>query len=200
MMDNYKKITRDNLARLYDRPPGDLAHNLPGVQEGDRYIFPAFGEICVISPDGISLGGASHPSAVDILISLYAQNARPDACVQTPFKAFREFPDSGPYVVAFASHTEQVLVPHVEKIKNHLDHIRQKLNGREAPAGVGGDFSILVYPLPKIALCYIFYLPDDEFPAAVTCLFSSNARLFLPVDGLADTGEYTSRKIIEIAK
>lgn len=199
MTDNYKKIAQNNLDRLYDDLPGDLAQNLPGVQDGDRYIFPAFGETCVISPGGISLGGASHPPAVDILISLYAQSARPDACVNIPFKAFREFPDSGPYVAAFASHTELKLAPHVEKIKGRLGLIREKLNGREAPAGVEGDFRMVVYPLPKIALCYIFYLPDDEFPAAATCLFSSNARLFLPVDGLADTGEYTSRKILEIA-
>jgi len=52
--------------------------------------------------------------------------------------------------------------------------------------------------LPKIALCYIFYLPDEEFPASVTCLFSNNARLFMPLDGLADVAEYTSRRIIEI--
>ena len=63
---------------------------------------------------------------------------------------------------------------------------------------MGGDFSFVVYPLPKIALCYIFYDPDEDFPASVTCLFSNNARRFLPLDGLADVGEYTSRKILEI--
>ncbi|PIP38582.1 MAG: hypothetical protein COX19_11845 [Desulfobacterales bacterium CG23_combo_of_CG06-09_8_20_14_all_51_8] len=60
-------------------------------------------------------------------------------------------------------------------------------------------YRMVVYPLPKIALCYILYLPDDDFPAAVTCLYSANARLFLPMDALADTGEYTSRKILAIA-
>jgi hypothetical protein len=136
---------------------------------------------------------------MDILISLYALNARPDPCVWIPFKAFREFPDSAPYVAAFAAHAEQVLVSHVEKIRNRRDQVLEKLNGREAPEGKGGDFSLVVHPLPKIALCYIFYLADQEFPPSVTCLFSSNARLFLPLDALADTGEYTSRKIMEIA-
>lgn len=198
MADNYEKIARGNLNRLYDHLPGDLAQNIPAVQDGDRFIFPAFGETCTISPGGISLGGERLSPAVTILISLYALNARPDACVLAPFKAFREFPDTAPYVSAFASHTEQTLVPHVEKIKPRLELVRKKLIGREAPNDVGGDFSLVVYPLPKIALCYIFYLPDDDFPAAVTCLYSTNARLFLPVDALADTGEYTSRKIIEI--
>jgi hypothetical protein len=52
--------------------------------------------------------------------------------------------------------------------------------------------------LPKIALCYIFYEADDDFPASVTCLYSNNANQFMSVDGLADVGEYTSRKIINL--
>jgi len=103
-----------------------------------------------------------------------------------------------PYVGAFASHTEQLLVPHVNKIKNSIQTIKKVLNGNDAPAGTGGDFSFIVYPLPKIALCYIFYESDEDFPASVTCLYSNNARLFLPVDGLADVGEYCSKKIIEL--
>jgi len=42
---------------------------------------------------------------------------------------------------------------------------------------------------------YIFYEPDDDFAASVICLYSNNALLFLPVDGLADVGEYCSKKI-----
>ena len=61
---------------------------------------------------------------------------------------------------------------------------------------LGGDFSFILYPLPKIALCFIFYLPDEEFPASVTCLFSANALSFIPLDGLADVAEYTSKGII----
>ena len=72
------------------------------------------------------------------------------------------------------------------------------LNGCKAPAGIGGDFSFMVFPLPKIALCYIFYEADDDFPASVTCLYSNNAISFLPIDALADVGEYTSKKILDI--
>jgi hypothetical protein len=87
----------------------------------------------------------------------------------------------------------------VEKIKKTgTEKIKTALSGIDILSAVGGDFSFVVHPLPKIALCYIFYDADEDFPASVTCLFSNNAHLFLPVDGLADTGEYTSKKIIEI--
>jgi hypothetical protein len=198
MTDNYAKIAQNNLDKLYKDLPGDLADNLPGRQNGNGFVFNAFGETCTISPDGISLGKAEHSSIFDILISLYALNARPDNCELLPFKSFKEFPDSMPYVGAFTTHTEQLLVPHVEKIKAGLDIIKEVLNGEAAPADTAGDFSMVVYPLPKIAVCYIFYEPDEDFPASVTCLYSNNARMFLPVDGLADVGEYTSRKILKI--
>ncbi len=63
---------------------------------------------------------------------------------------------------------------------------------------MGGDFAFVVYALPKVALCYIFYKSDQDFPASVTTLYSNNAISFLPIDALADVGEYTSKKIIEI--
>lgn len=198
MTDNYAKIVQDNLSRLYANLPEDLARNLPGEQVGEQFIFDAFGEKCVIEPKGITLGEKEHSSVFGILISLYALNARPDICVPSPFKSFKEFPDSMPYVGAFTTHTEQLLVPHVPEIKEAAQRITQTLKGEKAPSEAGGDFSFVVYPLPKIALCYIFYEADDDFAASVTCLYSNNANQFMPVDGLADVGEYTSRKILSL--
>jgi hypothetical protein len=198
MTDNYAKIVQDNLNELYGGLPGDLAGNLPGEQDGEGFVFEAFGEKCLIEQKGITLGEKEHSSVFGILISLYALNARPDICVPTPLKAFKELPDSAPYVGAFTTHTEQLLVPHVAKIKESVRIVTETLKGEDAPDGTGGDFSFIVYPLPKIALCYIFYEADDDFPASVTCLFSNNARLFLPVDGLADVGEYCSKTILKL--
>lgn len=198
MPDNYEKIVQDNLNQLYGSLPKDLAENLPGEQEGERFVFDAFGETCQIEPGAITLGNHTHSSVFSILISLYALNARPDSCVTEPLKAFKEFPDSTPFAGAFKTHTEQLLAPHVAKIKTSVQMITETLKGGKAPDGTGGDFSFIVYPLPKIALCYIFYEADEDFPASVTCLYSNNARLFLSVDGLADVGEYCSKTILKL--
>jgi hypothetical protein len=200
MTDNYANIVGDNLNRLYSGLPPDLAANLPGKQAGDRFVFTAFGETCTMGPERILLGNGDCPSVLGILISLYALNARPDLCVVQPFKAFKEFPDSMPYVGAFTTHTQQLLVPLVSEIKKAIPAIVENLNGEMPPQGAGGDFSFVVHPLPKIALCYIFYEADDDFPPSVTTLFSHNARLFLSVDGLADVGEYTSKKIRKLIR
>jgi hypothetical protein len=197
MTDNYTKIANDNLERLYRHLPDDLAARLPAQKQGQRFAFSAFGQACVISPDGITLDGAAAPGVVGILLSLYALNATTDAPILEPLKAFTQFPDSAPYVGAFASHTESLLVPAVARIRNCQDGIRRTFGGEAVPPSVSGDFAILIRPLPKISLCYIFYDADEDFPASVKCLFSSNANRFMPMDGLADVGEYTSRQILE---
>lgn len=199
MTDNYEKIVAGNLSRLYEKLPPDLADRLPAKKDGDGFVFDAFGETCRIKPDRIILGDGGHPPVMGIMISLYALNARPEPCIPLPFTAFKEFPNTMPYVGAFATHTEQILAPHTAAIRKNLERIKEALKGKDAPTDISGDFAFVVYPLPKIALCYIFYEADEDFPAAVTCLYSNNADRFLPIDALADVGEYTSRRIIALA-
>ena len=195
---NYAKIVAGNLERLYGNLPKDLARSLPAKRDGDALLFEAFGQGCEIRPDGIFLKEERQTGVIGILISLYALHAKPETCILEPLKAFKDFPNSMPYAGAFVTHTQQILVPHVERIEKARDHIMEKLHGREAPASLEGDFSFIVYPFSKIALCYIFYESDEDFPASVTCLYSNNALSFLPIDALADVGEYTSRKILDL--
>jgi hypothetical protein len=197
-MDNYEKIIHDNLDRLYKKLPENLDRLLPGQRQTDKFRLKALGQSCQIRPDGVCIGEEPATGVVGILITLYALHANEDPCMPTPFKAFREFPNSQPYVGAFASHTESILIPHIDAIEDNLDLIFETLNGELSTAAEGGDLSIIVRPFPKIMLNYIFYLADDEFPASATCLFSNNALSFLPIDALADTGEYTSKRIIEL--
>jgi len=198
MSNNYAKIVQDNLEKLYGNLPADLADTLPARQNGDSFLFEAFGETCEIRSDGIFLGDVQQTGVIGILISLYALNAGLETCLVEPLKAFKDLPNSMPYAGAFVTHTQQILVPHVEKIQISAERIIETMKGCKTPSNVEGDFSFMVYPLPKIALCYIFYEADEDFPASVTCLYSNNAISFLPIDGLADVGEYTSKKILNV--
>ena len=204
-MNNYSRLIQNNLDKLYASLPRDFDRCIQATREEDCFKLDAFGNACVISPTGICFeertdqaGQACEDPIPGLLVSLYALNASNSCMNLTPLKAFKEFPDSTPYAGAFTTHTEQLLVPHVPKIKTRIPKIISNLKGEASPPGTGGDFSFVVHPLPKIALCYIFYEPDEDFPAGVTCLYSTNARQFMPVDGLADVGEYTSRRIIDL--
>jgi hypothetical protein len=197
-MSNYVEIIKTNLRRLYSRHSEDLVEKLPACRTDDGFEFNAFGESCRIGPEGIIRGDKPETGPPGVVISLYALQADTVSCQLKPFKAFRDMPGSMPYVGAFASHAERILVAYIDRIEHQADRVAQRFMGSRGAREDGGDFSIIIYPLPKIALNYIFYRADEEFPASVTCLFSNNSATFLPTDALADTAEYTSKKIIDI--
>ena len=197
MSGNLLKIQRAYLKELYDDLPQDMEQLLPAFRENDTFSFRAFGESCWIRPDGITLAGEVITGPECILIALYARNARKEPAQLEPFKSFRDLKGSMPYQGAFALRAEGSLVPHVNHIQKSRKRVIELFDGHEN-RGLGGDFSCTLFPLPKIPLCYVFYTPDEEFPASVACLFGANAELFLPVDGLADVAEHTATKIIEL--
>ena len=124
-MSNYENIIDGNLQRLYSQLPADLADTFPATQVGDDYLFQAFGESCRIAPQAITIGDQVETGPAGIVISLYALQVTNMTCQLAPLKAFREMPDSMPYVGAFASHTERVLVKHLQQIENKTDQLAQ---------------------------------------------------------------------------
>jgi len=79
-MDNYEKIIRENLDRLYKNLPDDLDRLLPGQRQNDQFRFKAFGESCIIRPDGIIIADRAATGVSGILISLYALHANAQPC------------------------------------------------------------------------------------------------------------------------
>ncbi|MEA3231870.1 MAG: hypothetical protein U9Q05_08965 [Thermodesulfobacteriota bacterium] len=55
-------------------------------------------------------------------------------CVPSPLKSFKEISDSMPYVGAFTTHTEKLLIPQVAKIKEAVQRITKTLKGGKAPS------------------------------------------------------------------
>ena len=200
MTSNYGKIIKDNLARINADRTEELEKALPADRKGNVFLFRAFGQDCSLGPDKIVLDGKRETGPKGLLVSLYASHLNHEPIQLEPFKAFKDLPGSMPYHGAFSVNSEQVLVPHVTQIKTGQEIVLGVFSGEMGPEGVAGDFSYVLYPLPKIALFYIFYLPDEEFPASATCLFSHNALSFMPLDGLADVAEYTSKAIIQLLK
>ncbi len=194
----YIRIIEENLATLFSRDLAERSDAMGAQIESEELVFKAFGGRCRMARDGITLDDTPQDGPLGIILTLYALHAASDPIRMVPFKAFKEFPNSMPYVGAFASHTEQILVPSVAGIIGGREQVLKAMEGETAPKEVGGDSAMVVRPLPKIALCYIFYEADEDFPPSATCLYSNNADRFMPMDGLADVGEYTSKSILNI--
>lgn len=200
MSTNYVPIIKANLKAAWNDDSGNMAIRLAGAQTDQELTLQAFGAHCQIGTDTIKLNGQTETGPRGVVISLYARHAAAEPCQTAPWQAFAELPDSRPYVGAFTSHTETPLVPHVDKIMAGHTPICEALSGGPVSEELGGDTVFFVTPLPKIKLAYILYRADEDFPASAKCLFSANAHRFLPVDGLADVGEYTSQAIIQLVR
>ena len=198
MTDNYANIIRTNLEKLYSNLSPHLSAHLPALQKGVEFHLNAFSHPCRITPQGIFFGQELREDVYAILLTLYALGATDLQATMEPFVGFKELPDNMPYAGAFKTHTEQILAAQVDKIQMARDAIISVFDGQDTSAATPGDFAFVLKPLPKIALQYIFYQADEDFPPAVTCLYSHNAAAFMPTDGLADVGEYTSRTILEL--
>ena len=194
----YADIIRRHLAAIFQGDSTLLA-SYPGIAAtSSGFELTAFGRPCAIRLEDITFDGQPDWGPRGIIVALLARHATMDTTIETPWRAFRELPDSAPYVGAFRAHTEQILIPHVADLYERREKIADQLHGRPPEGDAPGDWSIVLAPLPKISLCYHFYLPDEDFPANVTCLYSNNAYSFLPTDALADVGEYMSRALIAL--
>jgi hypothetical protein len=198
MSGSYPKIIVSNLAQIFQKEPNRLELTLPAACRNNGFEFEAFGRQCRLSPAGIELDHRVETGVLGVLVSLYALHAKAMPQVLEPFKSFKDLPQSMPYAGAFTTHTETPLISRVAEIEAAQPRLFKKLSGSTAGFVGSGDFAFLVRPLPKITLCYVFYHADDEFPASATCLFSNNASDFMPTDGLADVGEYTSKEILAL--
>ena len=198
MGQNYLQIRNDYLKKAWARSPAVLSACLPAELKDAGLCFPAFGEECLLTRGEITLAGVAANGPEGLLIALYA-SVVPDLPVQLhPLKSFKELPNSMPYQGAFAANAEQILVPLVTNMYRQQERLAAVFSGRPNLNPVSGDFSFTLYPLPRVPLYYIFHLPDEEFPAAVTCLFAANAPAFMPLDGLADVAEYTGKKLLAL--
>jgi hypothetical protein len=196
MAQNYLEIRNEYLRKAWSRSGAELAESIPARLEDGRLRFRAFGEPCVLGADEVRLSGQSAEGAEGLLIAMYASKVSGKPVELHPLKSFKELPDSMPYQGAFTAHSERVLAPHVETMSSQRDAIVSRFSGHVNLDAPSGDFSFTLYPLPRVPLYYVFHLPDEEFPAGVSCLFASNALEFMPLDGLADVAEYTARRII----
>ena len=198
MSDNFLQIQKEYLREAWYRPAEEMEAVLPDRRQGDCFYFQAFGEPCELYPQEIILGGHRLTGPEGILIALYALHVQKEEPQLHPLKSFKQFPGGMAYYGTFSAHAEKALHPYVPILHQCQQELLTRFSGHINANPPIGDFSFTLFSLPRLPLYYTFYLPDEEFPASVTCLFPSNATRFMPVDGLADTAEYTTRKMIKV--
>jgi hypothetical protein len=198
MSQNLLDIQKEYLQKAWARPIHELVVAIPARYEANALHFQAFGEPCEVHREEIILGGEPLRGAEGVLIAIYASFVTNEPVQLKPLKSFKQFRGGMGYQGPFAMNAEKSLHPHVEAMEKRKEEIARRFSGHLNEDVKRYDFSFTLYPLPKIPLYYLFNLSDEEFPASATCLFASNADRFLPIEALADTAEYTAKKIIQL--
>ncbi len=93
MATDYQKIIQGNLQTLFQDPFADLESRLPASKEADGlFRFRAFGEDCLLGPNGVYFSGVEEQGPKAILVTLYAKGVGPEAIRLEPFLSFKDFP------------------------------------------------------------------------------------------------------------
>ena len=184
MTTTYEKLITENLSGLFEKRPPDLETRPPNLEtrlgaskSGAGFSLQAFGETAWFDHEQVRFSGKKNVDPKGLLVALYATHAGLENIQIEPLKAFKDFPGSMPYHGAFSANSERVLIPHVNKIREKQAEIISAFDGEAIKSG---DFSMLLYPFPKIAVCTIFYLEDEEFPRRPPAFFHPTPSISCP--------------------
>jgi hypothetical protein len=95
------------------------------------------------------------------------------------------------YVKTFKERAEERLLACIEEKPGNLQKIGKTLGG--AP-GELGDASLLLKPLPLLAIQVVYWAGDEELPGKVSILYDSGALSHLGLEELATLGEMIAER------
>lgn len=188
--------------QIYDKGIDGLDQRIKAQQEGEEFLFRAFGQNCRLTRKGVYMDEVLDTDWAGVLVSIYALNAGEEEVELYPLQSFKQIggtvATSGKSWVTVA---QNELAKHIHEIERSKEEIIASFDGYDnaGKEGARGDLSFTLYPLPKVPQFYNFYLPDEEFDASVIGLIAANAKAFLPVDTIGDVAYVTAKKIVELA-
>lgn len=173
------------------------------VKSGDEQAIevPYTDITCRISiPDGnVTIAGTDDPLALweQILVLHYIVSTGEVLEEEEDPIAFSQVPSGAFYDSAFQ-----------RRVKNHFLSVFSKNPDLLLPAAEklgavrfkGGDIGVRIPVFPKVGLYFSLWKADEEFPADMSLLLSSNIASFLSTEDIAVLGGLVAGKLIKHAK
>ncbi|NOZ69573.1 MAG: DUF3786 domain-containing protein [Deferribacteres bacterium] len=138
----------------------------------------------------IALGRSGFEDEMDILdkllIMMYLKN-RGTASPSGKWVAFRDLKDGLIRAESFHGACE---IPIAKMLQHDTERLLKRLSamGAERAGGFSADYSLVVYPLPRIPFLVLLWRGDEEFGAECKLLTDSTAADFLDVEALLYLG------------
>ena len=163
----------------------------------DNYFHvPLFDQEYKVSAESFAVSSRSSPSPTPYVQALILEYLnRSDGTMPTgEWINFRELPSGGNYNQAFNGYAS--MVP-AEIWKLDIDGFAQACLSRGGVETGMGDAGFMFRVLPRIHLCLVYWLGDEEFPSSSGVLFDSVASHHMVTDGLAILGKQLVTYVVE---
>lgn len=96
--------------------------------------------------------------------------------------SFKELPDGAIYNDPFTRRTIKPMLNIFSANPENLIKVAEKMGGKRAEFG---DVSVTIPVFPQVAITYVIWEGDEEFPASGTVLFDGSAKSYLPTEDYA---------------
>lgn len=154
-------------------------------QLSKTFKLPFLGNIYSIKfPDGEvnALKGNAEVSLTNKILMLhYLTTANGQPLVKN-WISFKELPDGAIYNDPFTRRTIKPMLDTFSDNPENLVRLAEEIGGM---AGDIGDVSVTLPVFPQVAITYVIWEGDEEFPATGTVLFDSSAKSYLPTEDYA---------------
>lgn len=173
--------------KMKSKEPADMARNSGAAWNADQGVITLtyLGNVYIVTYPECIVRNTGREDEVPIkdqallLHYLYTANGAP---VQNKFISFKELPDGAIYTDPFY---RRAIEPMLKVFGNNHElfvGLAEKLGGIKQTLG---DVSVTIPILPKVAVTYVMWSADDEFPATGNILFDASAPNYLPTEDYA---------------
>jgi len=169
------------------KEPAEMARNSGALWDADKGVITLkyLGQDYTVTYPGIVVryaGKDAEAPLKDQALLLHYLCTANGAPLQNKYISFKELPDGAIYTDPFY---RRAIEPMLKVFGNNHElflHVATKFGGVKQDLG---DVSVTIQILPRVAVTYVMWAADDEFPATGNILFDASAPNYLPTEDYA---------------
>jgi len=199
-MEVFDTLYRENLDRLKEINLLNRSKALDLQIVSGKITISFFGRIYAISEQGVtdSNGIPPTPAVGTVILNYVLRNE----VIVTPSHekvSFRDFKDSGPLTMSFASNTNRLIARTFSNRLGALKSACKGLCGEPATDPIAADLFMKFPALPNIPVYLSFNDRDEELPAQSNLLFDKSVEHYLDLKSTFVIGTFLAGSLIKIS-
>jgi len=164
-----------------------------------RILVPFFDETIELGIPGFSFeaAGVSNITLTTKIIILHYLIHASGAPFRTDLVPYEDISGCRSYLPVFERRVVKPLLSAFGKARDAFVEAGKGLGGREEEYGNG---SFTLHPFPRVALTFILWEGDEDFPPSVKVLFERSIPAYLPLEDIVVVSKMAATRIIKQAR